>query len=87
MPVKYSPTEQKLLGLLRHSLPRDTEALAGLLYGNNGRSKPYHARIIVAAALRSLVTKTRRNRETFRIKQSHTGSGATPITYWLSGRV
>lgn len=76
--VGYSPAERRVFGHL--CLERLTsEEISRLHYGRN---MPYNGRRIVIGLLRSLVRKTRHNREPFRI--GHTDrAGPHSMSFWL----
>ena len=65
--IEYSPAEQALLALLKAHKMLDATQLADLHY--KGRERPWHAAIIINSAMRSLIAKAERNRETFVINR------------------
>jgi hypothetical protein len=78
MAIKYSPTEERLLELL----PRDgkhitTKQLTAKFY--KGRIAPYHAQVYVGNAMRTLIDKTTKNREKFKLKRQ----GTREIQFWI----
>lgn len=84
--VRYSKKEQTLFKLL----PQDGKKvsslrlLKGLARKANG-ALPFHARTSLVGAMRSLIEKSDRNREPFRVKKSDR-AGPNPIEFWLEQR-
>lgn len=82
--IRYSPTEQRVLALL----PSDgTKISSGeiidLHFGT--RRKPLNAQKIIIGVLRSLMQKSSRNKEPFRICKS-ARKGPYPIKFWIEER-
>jgi hypothetical protein len=80
--INYSPAEREMFTLLS-SQPRDSKTIAQLRYSR--RQTPYHGRQIVIGVLKSLVRKTKRNREPFRIMHTKR-SGPIPMSFWIEAR-
>lgn len=80
MPIKYSPTEERLLKLIpRFGEKITTKALAKRFYRN--REMPEHGQIYIANAMRSLGRKLVRNREKFKLMRTPQ-SGPREIQFW-----
>ena len=78
--VAYSPTEEKLLGLLPpRGGPITSEELAEKLYPPG--EAPFNARASVRAMMKNLIRKVEHNKEDFRIAQADR-SGPNPMSYW-----
>ena len=82
--LKYSPSEKALLDILSNRKSRITsDELAKLYYAKRQRLRkkmpPYHARIIINSTLRSLMEKTKANRDV-KIQRSD----VRPFEYWLA---
>lgn len=81
--VEYSPTERRLLELLRkHRRALTTAELVDLYYTAPG-GKPWHAAIVINTALRSLIDKAAHNGEPF-IVQRERPPGRRGSTYRLT---
>lgn len=76
--IEYSPTEGKMLELLREHGLLSTAQLADLHYGT--RERPWHAMVIINSAMRSLMAKAARNREPFIIDRFKP-VGRNPMMY------
>lgn len=82
--VSYSPTEERLLGLLpARGKPITSEELAEQLYEPG--TAPFNARASVAAMMRTLMRKVEHNEEPFRVMQADR-SGPVPMSYWKERR-
>jgi hypothetical protein len=76
--IGYSPTENKMLELLRKYGELDTEQLTNKHYG--ARERPWHAKIVINSAMRVLAAKIARNKEPFTIEASKP-AGQGPMSY------
>jgi hypothetical protein len=80
--IKYSPTEERLLELIpRDGQQVDTHVLVDQFYKN--RKKPFHAYVYIGNAMRTLVKKVNRNRESFKLKRT---KNERPVQYWIEGK-
>jgi len=82
MGIRYSPSETKLLELLKPK-PQDSIALCERYY--RPRKPPYNGRKIIVGALTSLAEKARQNKESFRIRKSKR-AGPNPMNFWVEGK-
>ena len=73
----YSPMELSLLNLVG----RSKVTTADLVESHYGRHKPYHAAIVVASTMRSLIRKVKANHEKFIIVGSK-AAGPTLRQFW-----
>jgi hypothetical protein len=82
--VGYSPTEEKLLGLLpKGGRPISSAELVEGLY--QGRLRPFYARNNVVGAMTSLIEKVAINKESFNIQKSKQ-NGSNLMEYWMTGK-
>jgi hypothetical protein len=81
--IRYSPTEQSVLAIL----PDDGTKLTSdqIMDSHYGRRKPLNARKIIIGVMRSLIIKSNRNKETFRICKS-ARKGPHPMKFWMERR-
>ncbi len=80
---KYSPAEETLLKLLPRSANENSKRitineLAKRYYDSMGRDMPFHARIFINSSMRTLIKKTKVNRD-HRIMRSN----IRPYQYWI----
>jgi hypothetical protein len=78
--IRYSPAERKLFGLLS-TQQVTSKALAHRLHG----TRALNGRATVISAAKSLIRKSQRNREPFRICKTKR-AGPHPVAYWLERR-
>ena len=79
--VRYSPTEQRILALLPEDGTKlSSDEIIDLHYGK--RKRPFNARQTVIGALRTLIRKSVKNREPFRICKSER-KGPHPMKFWI----
>lgn len=84
MAIKYSPTEAALLKLLPASGAKITvKELAEKYYRN--KTMPFHGQIYIANAMRTLIIKTSKNRENFRLKRTPK-AGPNEVHYWRENK-
>ena len=82
---KYSPTEQRVLALLPSDGTKLTSGEIMDLHFGTAKRKPLNAQKIIIGILRSLMLKSSRNREPFRICKS-ARKGPYPIKFWIEER-
>lgn len=83
MAIKYSPTEAALLKLLPANGDRiTTKELAEKFYKKQKRDMPFHGRVYIANAMRSLAMKASKNREKFKLKRTPK-AGPHEIHFWI----
>ncbi len=76
---RYTSNEKALLGVLRERPMMSTD-IADDHY--RGRVRPRNAQRSVVTVLNSLILKTQRHGEAFRIRKSRR-AGPNPIQYWI----
>jgi hypothetical protein len=76
--MSFSPSEEKIIDLLKKHSKLTTAQLADKFYKKN---RPEYARVIISGVVRSLVKKTARSKD-FRVKSSKR-SGPWPIEVWI----
>lgn len=79
--IAYSEAEQKLLTLARKNREVTTDDLIACHYG---RKVPINGRKIVVGVMRSLIEKTKKNREKFKIVKSPR-KGPVSMTFTVNG--
>ena len=81
--VRYSPTEERLLEILRKNKGRvfDSIQLHDLFYAKTDE-RSWHSQQQIMSAMRSLISKTSHNKEKFRIERSER-RGPHPIEFRL----
>lgn len=79
--VNYSPTEDRLLKIMRQRKIIDSATLCEL-YHNGDNARPWHAQGVINAAMRSLIIKVVYNGEPFIIEKSER-RGPHPIEFRL----
>ena len=80
--IKYSPTEDAVLSILKDGNVISSADLAARHYG---RKAPLNARNTIVGIVRSLTKKSKMNREPFTIKR-FTRRGPHPIEFWIEER-
>lgn len=83
--LRYSPMEQSILALLPGDGTKvSSEEIIAAHYGK--RKRPFNARQIIIGVLRTLMRKSNRNRESFKICKS-ARKGPHPMKFWIEKRV
>jgi hypothetical protein len=82
MPVRLSPSEERLMALLPLSEERriDTKRLIAKFY--RGGEEPFNARMIVLGMIRTIERKLPRMKSARRLRRTER-SGPYPIEVWL----
>lgn len=83
--VAYSPSEEKLLDILKkHKEPVLSSDLCNEFY--IGREKPWHAQQQIISTMRSLIKKSKHNKESFIIRKTDR-NGPHPISFHFKSKV